>query len=56
MFEIIIINFLLQDIIGKVKLFKKTFLLINISINIIMEISFFIFLNINIQFTKKKII
>lgn len=47
-FEIVVISFLLYNNTKKVKFFEKKYLLANTSINIILEIFFFISLDVNI--------
>lgn len=51
-----IAGFLLLDKLKKVWFFKKTFLLTETSIEVVLEISFLIFSNANIQFIEKKLI
>lgn len=55
-FEIIITSFQILNKLKKVRYFQKIFLVANINIKIVFEIFFFIFSNININFTQKKLI
>lgn len=55
-FGIIIICFLIDNKNKKSRLFKKTFLLADISMNITLEISFLILNNIKINFTNRELI
>lgn len=50
----IIAKFLIQNKFEKAKFFKKTFLLANTSIKIVLKIYFSFFSNINIKFAKVK--
>ena len=49
----IIMYLLLQNNTKKARFFKKTILLTNISINIILKMFFFTFLDVNMQFIEK---
>lgn len=52
-YGIVIIGFLVQDKLGKVQFLKKTFLLIDTSMEVILGILFLTFFNIDIWFAKK---
>lgn len=54
--KIAIADFLFQDKLEKIRLFKKTFLLIDTSMEIVLIILFFIFSNIYIWFVEKELI
>lgn len=47
------IRFLLQDSLNRVIYFEKTFLLVNINIEVILEISFLSFGNMDIKFAEQ---
>lgn len=49
-YEMVLVDFLVQDKFEKVSFFEKTFLLVDISIEVVLKMPFFTFLNINIQF------
>lgn len=55
MFEIVLASFQIKDKLRKIQFFRKTFLLTDISVEIILNIFFLIFNNTNIQFAKKKL-
>lgn len=55
-YRMVITGFLVQDRLEKVWFFKKTFLLIDTSMKVILEILFFIFSNVDIWFIKKELI
>lgn len=55
-FEIGIASFQIVDKFGRVQFFKETFLLVEISIKIVLKISFLTLSNMEIQFTEKKLI
>lgn len=50
MFEIVIVAFLVNDKDKKNRFFKKSFLVVNISLNTVFEISFLTLSNANIKF------
>lgn len=51
-YEIVTTGFLVYDKLDRVQFFEKTFLLANISIEVVLEMPFLSFSNINIEFTK----
>ena len=51
-YSIVLTSFLLQDSIKIVQFFEETFLLANISVEVILEILFLIFSNANIEFAE----
>ena len=51
----VLAGFSVQDKLGKVWFFEETFLLANISIEIVLQMLFLIFLDANIQFVDKKL-
>lgn len=53
-FQMIIAVFLINNLVEKVCFFEKTFWLANISVNVILQMSFFTLSNINIQFIYQK--
>lgn len=54
-YGIVIVGFLVQDRLEKVRFFEKTFLLANTSIKVFLRISFLILSDTNIWFVKKKL-
>lgn len=56
MFKIVIASFQMENKLEKALIFQKTFLLVDIIMYIVLEISFFTFSNANIQFVEKKLI
>ena len=55
-FEMVLTSFQIEDKFGKAWFFQKTFLLANISVKVILRISFLTLSNTDIQFAKKKLI
>ncbi len=52
--KMVIVGFLIQDRLEKILFFEETFLLANISIEMVLKMFFLTFSNINIRFVKKK--
>lgn len=55
-YGMVIAGFLFQNSHGKVWFFEKTFLLANISMEVVLKMTFFIFNNANIEFGAEKLI
>lgn len=55
-FKIAITNFQVKNMLKTLVFFRKTFLIANTSIKVVLKILFFIFSNINIGFTKEKLV
>lgn len=55
-FRIVLTSFQIEDKLEKIKFFQKVFLLINLSIEIVLKMFFFIFNKRNIYFLKKQLI
>ena len=53
-FEIVIVAFLVTDQANKIKFFEKTFLVANISSNMVLGMFFFILNSTNINFSKRE--
>lgn len=54
-FEMILASFQVEDKLGKACFFQKTFLLTDISIEMVLKMLFITFSNVDIQFAKKKV-
>lgn len=54
-YEIVIANFSIQDKHGKDRFFEKTFLVANISMEVILSMAFLFLFDINIRFTKTEL-
>ena len=54
--NIVVAGFLVMNKLGKAIFFQKTFLLADITINMVLRMSFLTFNNAEIQFAKKKLI
>ena len=52
-YEIVIAGFSIQDKLGKARFFEKTFLLIDTNMEVVLEIPFVAFSNVDIQFDDK---
>ena len=55
MFGMVQTSFQVEDKLGRSRYFQKTFLLTDISVEVVSEIPFFTLSNVNIQFAKKKL-
>ena len=55
-YGMVIAAFQVLDKLGYFQFFQEIFLLTNISINLVLSISFLIFSNVNVQFAEKKLI
>ena len=55
-FEIVIADCLVKNKLGRVRFFKETFLLTNISLKMVLEMPFFIFSRTDIRFAKQKFV
>lgn len=53
-YNMVLTRFLLQDNLEKIQFYKRTFLLTNISIEVVLKISFLFLNNIDIKFGKLK--
>ena len=51
----VLISFQVKDKLGKARFFQKTFLLDNVSMEVVLRISFLTLSNANIQFAEKKL-
>ena len=56
MFEIVLTSFQVEDKLGRTRYFQKTFLLADISIEVVLGMPFLTLSNANIEFAKKKLI
>ena len=54
-FRIVLADFQVEDKLGKARFFQETFLLANISIEIVLGILFLTLSNVNVQFVEKKL-
>ena len=54
-FEIVLASFQIEDTLGRARFFQKTFLLADISVEVVLRMFFLTFSNADIQFAKKKL-
>ena len=54
-FGMVLVNFQVEDKLGRVRFFQETFLLADISVKVVLGMPFLTFSNANIQFVKKKL-
>lgn len=55
-YRVVLARFFLQDSLGKIQLFEKTFMQTKISMKLVLKMSFLAFSNINVKFDARKLI